>query len=119
MTRQNLPPGGSFAAAAAGSTSGVTKFIQQYQMIRFGKGHGTALAWLIPDRRHGSDARIQPIPQRGAEDAKRFFGKSVSAGLCGAGGAGAIRSSRRRDVADQGSRQHRRRAAESAGWLRL
>ncbi len=57
-------------------------------------------------------------PQRGAEDARRILGKSVSAGLCGAGRAGAIGASCRRNVPDQGSRQYRGRSAESAGRLR-
>jgi hypothetical protein len=44
MTRQNLPPGGSFATAAGPAGAPFQKIIKQYQSVDFRKGHGTALA---------------------------------------------------------------------------
>src|SRR5437763_1295137 len=58
----------------------------------------------------------------GASDARHPDGKIVSTGIIvgfgGAAGAGLIRRRRRRDLADQGSRQHRGRAAEPVDRLR-
>ena len=68
----------------------------------------------MPDRRHGSDARgSSQRPQRGAEDAKRVFGESISGGLRRAAGAGALSArpaaatSRIKDLANiEGVRQN-------------
>src|ERR1700736_3145111 len=55
---------------------------------------------------------------RGAEDVRRHFGTNVWDGLRRVTGAGAVRIAGRRDLADQGPRQHRRRAAEPVDRLR-
>src|SRR6202167_2190972 len=69
-------------------------FIQQNQYLDLDFGYGTALAWLMPDRRHGSDVPVQPKPQRGAEDAKRSVGESMGDGLRRVAGAAVARRSR-------------------------
>src|SRR3954447_20762664 len=66
---------------------------------------------------HGSGAAVQSWPQRGAEDAWRPIGESISGGMRGAVGAGTVRATRGRDLAYQGPGQYRGCAAESADRL--
>src|SRR6266699_5317990 len=115
MTRQNLPPRGSFAAAAAPAeprprTDYIIISIDYVDEMRW---HGDRIDYP-GSRAMGVAKRIQPRPQRGAEDAKRHFAQHVSGGLRRAIGAGAVHHSGGRDLPNQGSRQHRRRAAEPA-----
>src|SRR5713101_7623744 len=114
MARQNLPPRGSFAAAASpvARRDGIDYVIISIDYITEMRWHGDRIDYP-GSQAMGVAKRIQPRPQRGAEDAKRHFAKHVSGGLRRATGAGAVRHSGGRDLPNQGSRQHRRRAAES------
>src|SRR5882724_10514552 len=118
MARQNLPPRGSFAAAAAPADPRprIDYTIISINYVNETRWHGDRMVYL-GSQAMGVARRIQPRPQRGAEDAKRHFAQHVPGGLRRAIGAGAVRHTGGRDLPNQGSRQHRRRAAEPADRL--
>src|SRR3981189_1190542 len=98
MTRQNLPPRGSFAAAAAPAARrpGIDYVIISINYVIEMRWHGDRIDYP-GSQAMGVARRIQPRPQRGAEDAKRHFAQHVSGGLRPAIGARAVHPSGRRD----------------------
>src|ERR1700693_5965746 len=107
MTRQNLPPGAVSPRRRAMPTN---RFFEIYIMksiyyVHERVWHGARIV------NAGSPSwewqRTKSRPQWGAEDAKRYCGKSTQDGLCGTAGAGPVGDVSQCYVPDQGSRQHR------------
>src|SRR5882724_5142395 len=82
MARQNLPPRGSFAAAAAPADPRprIDYTIISINYVIEMRWHGDRIVYR-GSQAMGVAKRIQPRPQRGAEDAKRHFAQHVSGGL--------------------------------------
>src|SRR3981189_921108 len=110
MARQNLPPRGSFAAAAAPAEPRprINYVIRSINYVNETRWHGDRMVYR-GSQAMGVAKRIQPRPQRGAEDAERHFAKHVPGGLRRAIGAGAVGHSGGRDPPNPGSRPHRTR----------